>query len=510
MHFHHVGCLRLLFFILAWPTSWAVRKSVEHSGEEMVDPSESSLRTELQILVLDKTLRFKRFKLLLNRHNETSLFEQTRHYFEDLGGGFGGRWGSMFFEVAFVGEGGYDDGGLSKEWLQGVLESIVISKEDKEEDRGLDCLTKKHDCVNGPQYLLEQTPSGQLIPIMSSQFIVPDVEPKEPEKVEASPLQKRYHFLGKWIARAYVVSDLGYAPYSFHPKIYEILLGEQDGTTTTPKNFYSEEDTIPACEELADIHQRRSPVEMEGYGWQKCNEVLDPESNRYTQESCYKPLYRDAAMWEYLYTEWGPLAHLASSPKQSDDMVSFTDAKEYTKLRCEAFLKQFVEPVKEMAAGFQEVLQPKNPSFSFFWDHVKGRPSNLKHLIEGNQEVDVDGLVRSAEWIGNWSESRKSIFIDVLHQLQAEGEHSLTKPLNRLLRFFTGSLTAPVGGWEAHDKPPILEVRDSDYNAPKMCKPLKGKTCVNQLVIPEACLNDRVLLHDIILESVANSDFGFV
>ena len=166
--------------------------------------------------------------------------------------------------------------------------------------------------------------------------------------------------------------------------------------------------------------------------------------------------------------------------------------------------------VKEMAAGFQEVLQPKNPSFSFFWDHVKGRPSNLKHLIEGNQEVDVDGLVRSAEWIGNWSESRKSIFIDVLHQLQAEGEHSLTKPLNRLLRFFTGSLTAPVGGWEAHHKPPILEVRDSDYNAPKMCKPLKGKTCVNQLVIPEACLNDRVLLHDIILESVANSDFGFV
>ena len=106
----------------------------------------------------------------------------------------------------------------------------------------------------------------------------------------------------------------------------------------------------------------------------------------------------------------GPWLTLPLSPKQSDDMVSFTDAKEYTKLRCEAFLKQFVEPVKEMAAGFQEVLQPKNPSFSFFWDHVKGRPSNLKHLIEGNQEVDVDGLVRSAEWIGNWSESRKSIF----------------------------------------------------------------------------------------------------
>jgi len=181
MHFHHVGCLRLLFFILAWPTSWAVRKSVEHSGEEMVDPSETSLRTELQILVEDKTLMFKRFNLLFNRHNETSLFEQTRHHFEDLGG-FYGTWSSVFFEVAFVGEGGYDAGGLSKEWLQGVLESIVISKEDKEEDRGLDCLTNKHDCVNGPQYLLEQTPSGQLIPIMSSQFIVPDVQPKEPEK----------------------------------------------------------------------------------------------------------------------------------------------------------------------------------------------------------------------------------------------------------------------------------------------------------------------------------------
>ena len=30
--------------------------------------------------------------------------------------------------------------------------------------------------------------------------------------------------------------------------------------------------------------------------------------SRYTQDSCYKPLYRSKEMWEYLYTEWGSLA----------------------------------------------------------------------------------------------------------------------------------------------------------------------------------------------------------
>ena len=153
------------------------------------------------------------------------------------------------FSVKFQGEEGTDVGGLRKEWLQDVLESIVISKEAKEEEQGLDCIRGKHDCVNGPQYLLELLPSGTLIPIMSSTLIRQEQEPKEKEqgwtgwvrsKISEfmdylkepllSPAQKRYRFLGKWIAKAYVVSGIGYSPYSFHPKIYERLLWGQEVT----------------------------------------------------------------------------------------------------------------------------------------------------------------------------------------------------------------------------------------------------------------------------------------
>ena len=285
---------------------------------------------------------------------------------------------------------------------------------------------------------------------------------------------------------------------------------------TIPEKFYSEEDTIPVCEELAQIYERRSPAEMDGYGWQNCNEVKDPVSKRYTQEGCYKPIYRDASTWEYLYLEWGPLAHLASSPKKVDDLVSFTDAKEYTKLRCEAVLKQFAEPVKEIAKGFQEVLQIENGSFSFFWDEVERTPSRLKQLIEGNPEVSVDEILESTTWEGKWTKKRKLVFQDVLVQLQKDGagEHTTSKkPLNKLLRFFTGSFSAPVGGFQKNieDKQPgSLTIKSVyDWRGTKVCEPLQGHTCFNSLDIPEACLDDYDLLYNIVLESMVNVGFGY-
>ena len=57
--------------------------------------------------------------------------------------------------------------------------------------------------------------------------------------------RKRFKFLGKWLARAYIISGLGYAPMGLHSLIYKSLLA---GHAVAPESepFYSEEDTIPA------------------------------------------------------------------------------------------------------------------------------------------------------------------------------------------------------------------------------------------------------------------------
>ena len=113
-----------------------------------------------------------------------------------------------------------------------------------------------------------------------------------------------------------------------------------------------DEDIIPECEWLAGIYGLRRPHELgtwmaelwwdprpwveqaRGFSSTKSNrfcvrgKVGIPRANkfmcirlpahviyfglaacsRYTQDSCYKPLYRSKEMWEYLYTEWGSLA----------------------------------------------------------------------------------------------------------------------------------------------------------------------------------------------------------
>ena len=248
-------------------------------------------------------------KLLIERHGTSSIFEQTRYHFEDLGyvsmlkdlgyynnNGFVANWSSTGFglSISFKGEKGVDAFGLRKEWLQLVLESIVIPKELKDEGKGLECLCHQA-CVEGPQYLLESLPSGKLIPIISEKAIgsAPAAEEaswaqwlwgKVVGTTDTDQTGRRFRFLGKWIARAYVVSGLGYSPFAFHPWIYESLLAGEVQKTTT-EGIYSEADTIFACEELVKIYQRRSPQEMKAYGWQSCNELIDPENKTYLQES---------------------------------------------------------------------------------------------------------------------------------------------------------------------------------------------------------------------------------
>ena len=135
-------------------------------------------------------------------------------------------------------------------------------------------------------------------------------------------------------------------------------------------------------------------------------------------------------------------------------------------------------------------------------------------MIEGDPEVDLDAMIASAEfefWAGEWGSERKKVLISVLEELAEEGEglQITEKPLNRLLRFFTGSYTAPVGGWESlreEDRAPLSFSLTVGHG--KKCAPLKGKTCFNELIIDLACLKNKETLKNIIKESTASMGFG--
>ena len=135
---------------------------------------------------------------------------------------------------------------------------------------------------------------------------------------------------------------------------------------------------------------------------------------------------------------------------------------------------------------------------------------NLQEMIEGDPEVDLDAMIASAEF-EYWDSKKKKLFISVLEELAEEGEglQITEKPLNRLLRFFTGSYTAPVGGWETQRedwRAPLSFSLTSKYG--KTCAPLKGKTCFNELIIAQGCLKNKETLKNIIKESTASMGFG--
>jgi hypothetical protein len=180
--------------------------------------------------------------------------------------GWAKNWSSTIgFGVGFKNESGVDAQGLRKEWLSLCLQSIVMPE--GHEKAGLECI-KSGSCGAdaGTQYLLEALPTGELIPIRWEEE---EAESKWSGRVgsvlkfaygaydkayetvlgaKASipyAARKRFKFLGKWLARAYIISGLGYAPMGLHSLIYKSLLA---GHAVAPESepFYSEEDTIPA------------------------------------------------------------------------------------------------------------------------------------------------------------------------------------------------------------------------------------------------------------------------
>ncbi|CAK9001471.1 unnamed protein product [Durusdinium trenchii] len=386
-------------------------------------------------------------KVQLHRNSSTTIFEQTRNILEyEDPRAWGANWTGFFFTVNFTNEGGVDALGLRKEWLSLVLQSIVLPA-GHADTTGLQCISSGKCGDEGtPQYLLKALPSGELVPIS-----VEEIEASEEveasgqtgrggrigsmlkfaydaydsayerflgEKDNAEKLPSaarvRFQFLGKWLARAHIVTDLGFAPMGLHSIIYQSLVA---GYVVTPQttSFYNKEDTIPVCEKLAAIWMRRSPQELQSYGWLSCDEVKD-HTGKYTQA--------------------------------------------------------FEEPVKYIVQGFREVI----PSTSGLWKLVDGKWRKLSHLIEGSSEVNVDEMLEAVWWgFPSCSSDEKAVIIEVLHDLQKEGQDlpPVKRQLNKLLRFFTGeslliegtsgtgksSLLRAIGGLWSHGSGTIRRTR---------------------------------------------------
>ena len=404
--------------------------------------------------------------------------------------GFDGK--SPEFHVVFKVQGkeqpGMDAGGLRRELLQGVLLSALAPK-DVENDgyecirHGLRCL----DVVNQTNYLLQQLPSG---------YAVPPIGEINASASTSTEIEVLYSFLGQFLARAYVISTLTACPVSLHPLIYESSL---KGHAVQPQHIphYSSNDTIEACENLASILGRRSGV-LETYGWQKCDGVKDPVSKRYTQASCYEPLYRDMATWEHLYVEWG---EVAPDGVQPTDLVPSSRAREYTELKCQhRWHHGFEKPVDKIVEGFREHIHSQE-----FWDHIPDGAS-LKRMVEGHSQVDMEGLLSFAKYTGNWTTEDKQVLKDALDQLGAEHVDEtmpiIHRPVNQFLHFFTGSFSDPPKGWETNP------AQFGQLTAMPVCAHLEAHTCFNQLLIPKGCFKDTTKFLQVIKESFVEAGYN--
>ena len=128
----------------------------------------------------------------------------------------------------------YDAKGQYRDWLQLVLESAIVTDGTFDPD-GLKCV--KSACTDAniffkQQYYLERVPCGDLFPILGTG------RPNGSTEVIG-----KYHFLGKWMAKAYVMQENGFAPATFHQFIYDSIVA---GEPAKPQvaGHYLENDTI--------------------------------------------------------------------------------------------------------------------------------------------------------------------------------------------------------------------------------------------------------------------------
>ena len=118
--------------------------------------------------------------------------------------------------------------------------------------------------AGSPQYLLETLSSGDAIPVLSferghedrfwSQWMSHDLLAfmggSWPQII---PALERFNFLGQWMARAHVISDLGFSPVSFHSVIYESLLAGHAVTPLPIPNEYQDRPSDVRAPKASDI-----------------------------------------------------------------------------------------------------------------------------------------------------------------------------------------------------------------------------------------------------------------
>jgi len=402
---------------------------------------------------------------------------------------------------------GVDATGLRKEWVQQVFLNIVASPADMDNSSkkaSFECMTKAKDCsiLQNHQYYLESLPSGYVVPIIPMDLPVGGFGEKLPQN-----LADNFRVLGPWLLRAYVISTLAPSPVNLHPLIYESIV---KNTVVTPEEVehYREEDIIPECEYLAALFDSRKPSRLGTYGWLSCDEVKDPDSGNYTQDSCYTPLYRHEAHWEYLYTEWGSVA---PNGTKSDDLVPYCRAREYTELKCkQRWQSGYVELIDVLLKSFR--LYCAAHCESEFLPRMTG--PDLKRLVEGSQEVDIPELLHEAEYIYSpsnprtkWTAEHKEALKKVFETIQGDARNAekqiSERPLNQLLHFFTGSYGPPPSGW--HISPAKFKILDLDVD---VCAHLEAHTCFNQLFIPSACFNDTAKFAEVIYDSIKQSGYN--
>ena len=168
-------------------------------------------------------------RMEVDRHGNTSVFQQTFEEFLVNPDRFMAQWE----KINFAGEAGIDYGGLKKEWLQLVLETAVVPDASDKPKENLECLLG--ECENNAtvQYFLETLPSGDVLPIMHSGH------------GHLSTRTKMYfRFIGGWMAKAYVIEDMVFAPLSFHNLIYKSLIAGAPAPPQVQAVHYSEDDTI--------------------------------------------------------------------------------------------------------------------------------------------------------------------------------------------------------------------------------------------------------------------------
>ena len=145
-------------------------------------------------------------------------------------------------------------------------------------------------------------------------------------------------------------------------------------------------------------------------------------------------------------------------------------------------------PVDAMVKGFRQVIS--DPTF---WKQADSKA--LKHLVEGDSEINVARMIEASEFEGNWTDAQKQVLTDTLHDLSKKGKGlPLRNTLNKLLHFFTGSYKEPVQGWK---KVRFLLGSDSFPFVP-----LTGKKDRNELRIPEESLKNSSALAERIQQSM--------